>query len=103
MQLRCEMIKKKRKKLIILVIDPIPEASFYSIRFSLASLCHQRGGDGSDLSTGLYTQCCVQKEKTITCVTDPTADSFDVSESLLLASLSYQCSSGKMKKCIAHK
>ena len=39
--------EKKGKKLITVVIDPIPEASFYSIRFSLASLCHQRGGDGS--------------------------------------------------------
>ena len=47
MQLRCEMIKKKRKKLTNVVIDQIPEASSYSIRFSLASLCHQRGGDGS--------------------------------------------------------
>ena len=48
MQLRCAMIKKKKeKKLITVVIDPIQEASFYSIRFSLASLCHQRGGDGS--------------------------------------------------------
>ena len=48
MQLRCEMLKrKKEKKLITVVIDLIPEASFYSIRFSLASLCHQRGGGGS--------------------------------------------------------
>ena len=47
MQLRCEMVKKKRKKLITVVIDPIPETSLYSIRFSHASLCHQCGGDGS--------------------------------------------------------
>ena len=46
--LRCEIIEKKKKKLITFVIDPFPfpEAFVYTLRFSLASLCHQRGGEG---------------------------------------------------------
>ena len=50
MQLRCEIIKKKRKKLTTVVIDPIPEASFYSY----TSLSHHSATNAVVMEVEIY-------------------------------------------------